>query len=78
MQQPEEEWRADQGGDHAYWDTDRARDAIGNEKEERAADRREWKDRARVRTNGESNQVRNNQANEADQSGERNGGGGCE
>jgi hypothetical protein len=55
MQQPEEERRADQGGDHANWDSDRARDAIGNEKEERTADCGEWKDRARVWTNGESN-----------------------
>jgi hypothetical protein len=78
MQQPEEEWRANQGGDHADWDTDRARNAICNEKEECAADRRERKDGARVRTNGESNQVRNNQANEADQPSECNGGGGCE
>jgi hypothetical protein len=78
MQQPEEERRADQGGDHANWDSDRARDAIGNEKEERTADCGEWKDRARVWTNGESNEMRNNQANKADQAGERNGGGGCE
>ena len=78
MQQPEEERRADQRGDHADWDADRARDAICNEKEECPTDRREWKDGARVWTNGESNEVRNNQANEADQSGECNGGGGCE
>jgi hypothetical protein len=78
MQQPEEERRADERGDHADWDTDRARHAICNEKEERTADCREWKDRARVWTNGESNEMRNNQANEADQPSECNGGGGCE
>ena len=78
MQQPEEEWCADQGSDHTNWDTDRARDAICNEKEECPTDRREWKDGARVWTNGESNEMRNNQANEADQPSECNGGGGCE
>jgi hypothetical protein len=78
MQQPEEEWCADQGGDHTHGDTDRARNAICNEKEERTADRGERQDRARVWTNGESNEMRNNQANEADQPSECNGGGGCE
>jgi len=78
MQQPEEERRADQRGDHAHGDTDRARDAICNEKEECPTDRREWQDRARIWANGESNQVRNDQANEADQPSECNGGGGCE
>ena len=78
MQQPEEERCADQGCDHTHGDTDRARDTIGNEKEQRAADRREWQDRARIWANGESNEMRNNQTNEADQPSECNGGGGCE
>jgi hypothetical protein len=78
MQQPEEERRADQRSDHTHGDTDRARDAICNEKEERATDRRERKDRARIWANGESNEMRNNEANKADQPSERNGGGGCE
>ena len=78
MQQPEEEWRTDQGGDHTNWDTDRARDAICNEEEQRTADCGEREYRARVWTNGESNEMRNNQANKADQAGECNGGGGCE
>jgi hypothetical protein len=78
MQQPEEERRADERGDHTNWDTDRARDAICNEEEERTADCGEREYRARVWTNGESNEMRNNQANKADQAGERNGGGGCE
>jgi hypothetical protein len=78
MQQPEKERRADQSGNHTHGDTDRARNAICDEKEERAADRREWQDRARIWANGESNQVRNNQTNEADQPSECNGGGGCE
>jgi hypothetical protein len=78
MQQPEEERRADERGDHTNWDTDRARDAICNEEEERTADCGEREYRARVWTNGESNEMRNNQANKADQAGECNGGGGCE
>jgi hypothetical protein len=73
MQQPEQERCADQGGDHANGNANRAGDGVGEQKEERAADRREGQHGARVGANGEPCQVRHNEANEPDETREGNG-----
>ena len=69
MKQPEEERRADQGGDHANGDTDGAGNRIGEQQEECSADRREGQHGTRVRANGEACQVRHNETDETDQAG---------
>jgi hypothetical protein len=78
VQEPEKERCADQGGDHANGNTNRARDRIGEQQEERAADRREWQHGAWVGADGEACKVRHNEANEADQAGQGDGRGGGE
>jgi hypothetical protein len=73
VQEPEQEWRADQGGDHANGDADGAGNGIGKEQEERAADCGEWQHGAWVGADGEAGKVRHHETNEADETGEGNG-----
>ena len=73
MQQPEEERRADQGGDHTNGDADGASNGIGEEQEERAADRGEWEHGAWVGADSETGKVRHHEANKANETGEGNG-----
>jgi hypothetical protein len=78
VQQPEQERRADQGGDHADWHANGAGNGIGKEQEERAADCGEWQHGAWVGANGKTGKVRHHETNEPDETGEGNGGGGGE
>jgi hypothetical protein len=73
MQEPEEERCADQGGDHADGNSNRAGARIGEEQEECSADRRKGQHGARVRANGEAGKVRHHEADEPNETGEGNG-----
>jgi hypothetical protein len=76
VQEPEQEWCADQCGDDANGDGDAARNSVGKQQQERTADGGEWEDGARVRTNGESHKVWHHESNESDQPSERHRSGG--
>jgi hypothetical protein len=70
VQEPEQEWCADQGGDHADWHANGASDGVGEEQEERPTDRREWQHGAWVGADGEAGKVRHHEAHEPDETGE--------
>jgi hypothetical protein len=73
VQQPEEERRADQGGDHADWHANSAGNGVGEEQQERPADRGERQYGARVGANSKAGQVRHHETNKPNKTGEGNG-----
>jgi hypothetical protein len=78
VQEPEQEWCADQCGDDTNGDADAACDRVSNKEQECAADGGEREDGAWVGASRKPNKVRHDESNKADQPSERHGGGGCE
>jgi hypothetical protein len=76
MQQPEQERCADQRGDHANGNANRARDRIGEQEQECSADRRKRQHGAWVGADREAGKVRHHESDKANEPSEGDGRGG--